>query len=212
MSRTGSRLFVFGAGGHGKVVADAVLARGLVVEGFLEDDAARAESRCLGLPVRAWRSWLDGLADRSAVSVALGVGDNAARAALFERLKRERIAVVAVAHPAAVLARSATLGDGTVVLAGAIVNAEARIGAGAILNTGSVTEHDVVLGDFVHVSPGAALGGGAQVGAGSLIGTGAVVLPGVRVGARARVGAGAVVNRLVPDGATVVGVPARPLP
>jgi acetyltransferase-like isoleucine patch superfamily enzyme len=41
------------------------------------------------------------------------------------------------------------------------------------------------------------------------LGTGAVILPGLTIGAEAIVGAGAVVTQDVPDGATVVGNPAR---
>jgi acetyltransferase-like isoleucine patch superfamily enzyme len=43
------------------------------------------------------------------------------------------------------------------------------------------------------------------------VGTGAVILPGLTIGVDAIVGAGAVVTRDVPDGATVVGNPARPI-
>jgi acetyltransferase-like isoleucine patch superfamily enzyme len=79
-----------------------------------------------------------------------------------------------------------------------------------ILNSGAVVEHDCVVGDGAHVSPNATLTGNVRVGARSWVGAGAVVLPGVRVGDDARVGAGAVVTRAVTDGATVMGVPARP--
>jgi sugar O-acyltransferase (sialic acid O-acetyltransferase NeuD family) len=103
------------------------------------------------------------------------------------------------------------LGAGTVVMALAAVNPDATIGEGSILNTGCVVEHDCRLGRFVHLSPNAALGGGVQIGHRSHLGLGAVALPGVRIGSDVRVGAGAVAHRDVGDGATVVGVPARPI-
>lgn len=78
-----------------------------------------------------------------------------------------------------------------------------------IVNHGAVVDHDCVVGEFAHVAPNATLGGGVSVGRLSMVGAGATVLPGTRIGRGCIIGAGAVVRRDVPDGATVVGVPAK---
>jgi acetyltransferase EpsM len=92
---------------------------------------------------------------------------------------------------------------------GAIVNAKSNIGKHCILNTNSSVDHECVLGDFVHIAPAATLAGNVEVGEGSLIGMGAVVLPYVKIGKWCKIGAGAVVVKDVPDGKTVIGVPAK---
>ncbi len=114
-----------------------------------------------------------------------------------------------VVHPHACIADSAEIGEGTVVFAGATVNALARIGRHAVINTAAVVEHHCVVGDFAAVSPGATLCGCVGVGAGAFVGAGAVVTEGIVIGAESVVGAGAVVIHDVPECATVVGNPAR---
>ena len=203
-------LYVFGASGHGKVVADAALAsHRFAVRGFLDDDPSRHGQVLLGLPVEGG---LDAIQGRQGlVAVALGVGSNAARLAVFSRLIAAGHTVVTVVHPSAVVAAGVTLGDGTFVAPLAVVHTDARLGRACIVNTGAVVEHDDVLGDGVHVSPNAALGGDVTLGDEVHVGLGAVVLPGITVGARSTVGAGACVTHSVEAGATVAGVPARPL-
>ena len=112
-------------------------------------------------------------------------------------------------HPSATFASSALLGMGTVVMAGAIVQARACIGEHCIVNTAAVVEHDCVLGDFVHIAPGAILCGGVHVGKGSFIGAGATVIQSIKIGSNVTVGAGATVVNDIPDGVTVTGTPAR---
>ena len=203
-------LFVFGASGHGKVVADAALANGgSVVRGFLDDNPSRHGQRLLGLPVAGGLEAIQGQEGR--VGVALGVGANRARMTVLERLVSAGHTVVTVVHPSAFVAPGATLDVGTFVAPLAAVHTDARLGRACIVNTGAVVEHDNVLADGVHVSPNAALGGNVTLGAEVHVGLGAVVLPGVTVGARSVVGAGAVVIEDVPEGVTVVGVPARRL-
>lgn len=200
-------LVVYGAGGHGKVVADAARSQGLEVLGFLDDDPSRVSRRVLGeLAVLGDASWLAG---RPSVRVALGIGDNEVRRGLTERLRAGGARLAAVTHRSAVVAPTAQVGAGVVVLACAVVNPDARVGEGAILNTGAIVEHDVQIGAYAHVSPNAALGGGASLGAGAHLGIGAQVSPLCSIGAQTIVGAGAVVVRDLPERVVAYGVPAR---
>lgn len=204
-------LLVFGAGGHGRVVADAARSGGWSLHGFIDDAPGLDGSRVWGLPVfslvqlsRDRPQWLS-------IAVALGIGDNVVRGTVHQRLLAQGIMVATVVHAAAVVATTACLGEGSVVMANATINPDARLGRGCIVNTGAVVEHDCVLEDYVHLSPNAALGGAVTIGARSHLGLGAVALPGVAIGQDARIGAGAAVIRDIEAGVTAVGVPARPL-
>jgi sugar O-acyltransferase (sialic acid O-acetyltransferase NeuD family) len=200
-------LVVYGAGGHGKVVAMVARAAGFRVVAFVDDAAVAAPARAV--PVVRWGA----VRARGGPppAVALAVGDNARREALFRTVRDEGFRTPALVHPASAVAEDARVGEGSVLMPGAIVNPDATLGPGVIVNSAAVIEHDCVVGAFVHLSPNSTLGGGVRVGDRTHVGIGASVLPGVTIGADVRVGAGAVVNRDVPDGTTVVGVPARPI-
>lgn len=200
-----TRIVVFGAGGHGSVVADAALCAGLEVLGFLDDRRAVGDHLSLGR-VLGGRGWWRAQPD---VAVALAVGDNTIRRQLAAELEADGIPLATVIHPSAVVSRTAQLGPGVVVLALAVINAGARVESGAIVNSAAVVEHDVWVGRFAHVSPRAVLAGSARLGELSQLGTGASVLPGVSVGPRCLVGAGAVVTRDVSGDCVCMGVPAR---
>lgn len=208
-------ILIWGGGGHGKVVADLVRALGGEVAGFIDRDPAKVGQAVEpggARVVLAEDVFLEQrVHDASAPvrSVALAIGDNAARLAAFARV--QGVDCPALAHPTAACSPSATFGAGTVVFAQAVVNAAAVVGRAVIVNSGAVIEHDCVLEDGAHVSPGAVLSGGVRVGTRSWIGAGATVIQGVAIGADAIIGAGAVVIRDVPDGVTVVGNPARVL-
>lgn len=209
-------LIVWGAGGHGRVVADAARAAGWHVLGFADrDEALVGQARAGEPPVLLSEAQLQAdLARGSGLpdglrAIALGVGGNEARRRGLAWIPERYLEPVI--HPRAVVSPTASIGRGTVILGGAVVNPGARIGAGVIVNTAAVIEHDVEIEDAAHVSPGAILTGGVRVGAGAWIGAGAIVIPGRRVGRGCIVGAGAVVLRDVPDAFTVVGNPARPL-
>lgn len=202
------RCYVFGAGGHGKVVYDALRAmKGSRSVGFLDDGLTRG-TVVLDAVVEGTLEELPGLL-RLPILIALGVGHNMTREQVAARCKRVDATLMNVVHPAAAISPFAQLSPGVVVMARAVVNASAVVDEGAIINTGAVVEHDVLVGAYAHVSPLAALGGGATLGARSHLGMGACILPGVSVGADCVVGAGAVVIHDLPDGVTAVGVPAR---
>jgi sugar O-acyltransferase (sialic acid O-acetyltransferase NeuD family) len=209
---TKRRLLVYGASGHGKVVADAGRSAGYALAGFIDDSSSKEGQEFFGAPVLTWEHLLDERRHWNEVVIALGIGDNTDRERCFSLVTSSGWEVVTVAHETSVIAPSARVGVGTVLMAGTVVNPDAVIDRGTILNTGSIVEHDNRIGRFVHLSPNVALGGHVTIGDRTHVGLGAVVLPGVEVGSDVRVGAGAVVTRQVGDGLTVVGVPARELP
>lgn len=144
--------------------------------------------------------------------VFVAIGDGRIRQRITRFLVENGIALTNALHPDATLSPKATLGIGVLVCPCVVIHPLARLGDGAIANTSCVIEHECLVGDFAQIAPGAILCGNVTVGEGTLVGAGAVVLPGVTIGAWATVGAGAVVRQDVPDGATVVGNPARLIP
>lgn len=197
-------LVVFGAGGHGKVVADILLAAGLPVFGFV-DDGRDVGEKVLGLPVVGPAAWLRSTRAR----VALGVGDNRARANVAASCQAAGATLVTAIHPRAVVSSSARIEAGAVVMALAVVNPDATIERGAIVNTAAVVEHDCTVGAFAHVSPNAAMAGGCRIGAFAHLGIGAAMLPLTAVGDGTVVGGGALVARDLPPGVIARGIPAR---
>lgn len=203
------RLAVLGASGHGRVIGDAALCAGWRDVVFFDDRYANLHS------VGPW-SIIGSLADMLTApiecdGVIVAIGDNHARLDCQRQLVASGLHLTTLIHPAAVVSQFATLGAGSVVLAGAVVGPFSVIGDAVIINTGATVDHDCVLADGVHVSPGSHLGGAVRVGEESWIGIGAAVRQGIAIGSNVIVGAGAVAVRDVLDGSTVIGVPARPI-
>ncbi len=208
-------LVVLGGGGHGKVVIDALLASeadGRVA--ILDERTELHGTELFGVAVLGGDELLAETASRGFTHFVCGVGGargNLRRRQTFERGLAAGLIPQRVTHPAALLSSRSAIGGGSVALAGATVNADARIGENVILNTRSIVEHDCRVGDHAHIGPGAILSGGAIVGNSALIGAGAVLAPGVTVGESAVVAAGAVVLKNVATGERVAGVPAATL-
>lgn len=186
-------MWLYGASGHGKVIKEIIESRGRTVNGFIDDNPNVIE--LAGLPVRHSAEELD--------DVIISIGGNKIRKMIAERIGC-RIAD-AVYHSSAVISQSAHLQVGTVIMAGAIVNADVRIGRHCIINTGASIDHECNLGDFVHVSPHATLCGNVNVGEGTWIGAGATVIQGITIGRWCLIGAGSVVTKDIPDGWMAVG-------
>lgn len=152
---------------------------------------------------------MDSVADAS--DLIIGIGDNKARKMLAERAASRGARFTTALHPSAQVGIGVEIGQGTVVMANAVINTGSRTGIHVIINTAATVDHDCEIGDFVHLSPGVHLAGNVKVGQGAHIGIGACVIPGVRIGEWAVVGAGATVIDNVAPRSTVVGTPAKPV-
>jgi len=203
-------VIVIGAGGHGRVVADALVAAGASVLGFTDSNGSLHGQVVDGIAVLGDDSALARF-DRAAVSLALGVGSvglPAARERIGEALLRNGWTLATVVHPSAIVSRSAVIEAGAQVMAGAIVQRDVRIGVGAIVNTGAQLDHGCVIGRFTHIAPGVVLSGDVTIGDGSHVGVGAVVVQEISLGRRTVVAAGAVVIADDSGDSILQGVPA----
>lgn len=200
------RLAIFGASGHGKVVADAAEAAGWQEVVFFDDAWPGFQENGPWLVKGDTNALIDSLGEYDGVVVA--IGNNAIRANKQVQLVNAGAPVVTIIHPDATVSRHAQVGSGSVVFAQAVVNACATVGAGVIINTGSVVEHDCLVGDFSHISPNAVLAGGVRLQDQCWVGAGASVRQLLEVGKAAVVGMGAVVTKDVSTGSVVAGNPA----
>ncbi len=203
-----SKLLIVGAGGHGKVVLDCARDTGRW-QGFgFVDDARLLGEETMGVEVVGTRDSLKGLREQYD-SCIVAVGANNARRTLLSLVRQAGFELPSLIHRHAYVSNTATLGQGTVVFAGAVVQAEARVGDGVIINTAATVDHDCVIGDVVHICPGVHLGGSVEIGQGSWVGIGSTVREGIGIGEGVVIGAGACVVSDVPSGVTAIGVPAK---
>jgi len=205
------KVLLYGASGHGRVVADILLSSlsSAQIVGFVDDDQAKQCQQVGQWPVLGNSDLLPELLARGVTGALATIGSNEVRLAKVQCLTRVGFEIVTVIHPSAVVAPDVGVGAGTVIMAGVVVNGGARIGRSAIINTGATVDHDCVLEDAVHISPGAHLAGHVYVGARAHVGIGSCIIQNIRIGEDAVIGAGAVVIRDVPPKQMAIGNPAR---
>jgi sugar O-acyltransferase (sialic acid O-acetyltransferase NeuD family) len=206
------KILILGASGHARVIIDLIEKGGLhEVVGLIAEDGTDG---CTfgGYPVIIGIHDLAKVCEEYQVQrLVAGVGDNWSRSEVIRRATEIMPAgqFVSSSHPSAQIGRHVEIGQGTVVMAGAVVNSGTQIGRHCIINTGACVDHDSVLGDFVSIAPGATLGGSVHVGSRSAVSLGASVVHGITIGQDTVIGAGAVVVRDIGSNVVAYGTPAR---
>lgn len=201
---TKKNIRIYGAGGHSQVIRHVLELCGHHVTKTFDDKPAGVH--------RAYNKVNSGVRENvkdfphEGDPVIIAIGNNQERAEIANFLQCEFEKAI---HPSAWVAENSSIGEGTVVFAGAIVQPNTKIGKHVIINTSASVDHDNIIGDFAHISPKVALCGHVEVGTGSHVGAGAVVIPKVKIGKWCTIGAGAIVLKDVPDYTTVVGNPAK---
>ena len=190
-------IYLYGAGGHAKVILDILKSQGITVSGII-DDNLDIES-LMGIPV-----FHAGIASPLIISI----GSNRIRKNIAEKIGDDSASPF-LCDKSAIISDCASIEKGTVVMQGVIIQTSAKIGKHCIINTGSSIDHDCLIQDYVHIAPRCTLCGGVQIGEGSFIGAGSVVIPNIRIGKWSIIGAGSVVTRDIPDNVIAYGSPCK---
>ena len=204
-------VIIFGAKQLGKAALDIFNSNQVVVYCFLDDDARLHQTEIHNVPVMGNtddEEYLKILGKKTEVFIASD--DAAVRKSLAGKLKEEykQVPVNAI-HKFSYVSEQAWLGHGNLINAGAVIQADCRIGDNCIIQSNAVIETGATLGDYVQVGAGALINAEVKVEEQAFIGSGAVIVGGVKIGKKARVGAGAVVIADVPANQTVFGNPAQ---
>ncbi|MDZ4153192.1 acetyltransferase [Methylicorpusculum sp.] len=206
-----SPLIILGAGGHSKVLINALMMQSAEIIGLTDIDDKKVGKLVMGVQIIGNdNDVFDYPMDSILLINGLGsIGVNSSRRKIFERFISNGYKFASVIHSSAIVSTDSVLSEGVQVMAGAVIQPICHIGKNVLINTGAIVEHDCQIGDHAHIATGSTLSGGVIVGTSSHIGAGATVLQGIKIGEFSIVGAGATVISDVPAGVTVVGVPAR---
>jgi len=201
-------MILIGYSGHAFVAYGILRAAGKTVSGYC--DVQEKENNPFSLAYHGSENSATALEALQQHGFFIAVGDNRLRKKIYENLLQKNILPANAIHPSSVIDGSAHLAaNGVMIAAHVSINPLAVVGTGAICNTSCIIEHECVVGEFAHIGPGAVLCGNVKIGAGSFVGANAVIKQGITVGENVMIGAGAVVVKDVPDGVTVIGVPAK---
>lgn len=194
-----SDYILIGGGEHARVVLDVLLSQGISVAALFDP---KYSGKLFGVAQLGQYNPESFVGAKAIVAI----GNNATRKRVVASSKHSFGQAI---HASAILSTFATVGEGTVIFHGSIIQANSKIGRHVILNTGAQIDHDCLIGDFAHIAPGAILCGTVKVGEGTLIGAGVTVIPGIEIGKWAVVGAGSVVTQSIPAYSVAVGSPAK---
>lgn len=208
-----NRFAIWGCAGHAKVLASLITSQGGQVIAFFDNN--EVSSILTGVPVYigeiGFNTWLEEV--KTIVNVigvvAIGGYRGADRIKIQNLYRATGMRLDPLIHPTAFVCTTAKIGEGSQVLAQAVVAADSRLGEVCIINHRASLDHECVLGNGCHLAPGATLCGCVTVGNNVMVGASAVVLPRLKIGSDSIIGAGAVVTKDVPPGSVIVGNPGR---
>lgn len=189
-------IYIYGAGGHGKVVKDIAIDNGYNNIIFIDD----GDNSHL---------FFEDIKHNNHIPIALGIGDNKTRKLIFNKLQKYNFEILSLVHSSAIILSNVKISNGVIIMPNVNINTDAIIQEGAILNTSCVIEHDCTIERFSHISVGALLAGEVKIGEDSFIGMGSRIIQSISIGKNNIIGAGSVVIRNSKDNQKMVGVPAR---
>lgn len=205
-------IVVVGSSGHAKVVMDILEKEGRYRIAGLIDSFRKAGDRAFDHAILGDETRLPALIQEHHLAGCLiAIGDNWKRHLLAEKVSMiaPGLEFVGAVHPSAQIARGVTIGRGSVIMAGAVVNSDSRVGEFCIINSQASLDHDSIMENYSSLAPGAITGGNVHIGEFSAVSLGANIIHGRRIGRHSVIGAGALVLEDIPEYSIAYGLPAK---
>ena len=205
------KLVVIGTGGHAKVVIDIIESvKKFKIVGLC--DEIGAGEKVAGYKILGKQNDLPELIKKYSIDcVIVGICDNFTRSKVTSLIKETcpSLKFISAIHPNASIAKSVTIGKGSVITNGVIISPHSIVGESCILNTSSSLDHDSVVGSFSSFAPGVRTGGFCNIGDLTALGIGATLTHAINIGEETIIGAGSVVMKDVGSFVVAYGVPAK---
>jgi len=190
------KIYIYGASGHGLVIADIAKANDYEIIVFIDD----GENDHLSF---------DEIKGNNTIPIALGIGSNKVRKILFKKLLEYNFDIVSLVHPSSIISPSVKIGIGTVIMPNVVINAKTVIGDAVILNSSCVIEHENIIEDFVHISPRVALAGNVTIRKNTHVGIGTSIIQGLTIGENCIIGANSTVVKNIKSNVIAFGTPCK---
>ncbi len=205
-------IVIIGGGPHAMSIIDIVeQEEKYQIAGITDTKRVKGE-KLFEYPVLGTQDELDSIMnDHNVIGGIVALGDNYIREKVVQFIEENfpNFKFVKAIHPSVRVAKNATIGEGTVIMAGCIVNVDAHVGKHCIINTNTSFEHCCQMGDYSSLSAGVTTGGYFTLGKYSAIALGVTILDRVSIGENVVVGSGALVMKDIEDNVLAYGSPAK---
>ncbi len=195
------KVAIIGAGKHAMMLKELIVSEGYKFLGYFDERKKKnLKKKILGKlkDVNLFKKKID--------LILLGIGDNLERGLIFKKLKKKNFKFLTFIHSSAKICKSTKIGEGSVVLMGAIINSNSNIEEATIINSGSIIEHDCSIKFSSHICPGSYLAGNVEIGKYSFIGIGSRVIQNIKVVDKVIVGAGSTILNDILKPKTIKGI------
>ena len=194
-------ILIIGAGGHSKVIIDIIHELGnYTIAGIYDDNKTGYFS---GIKIIGKISEIE---NKKSDYFIIGIGNDKIRKKIADEYQLKWATLI---HPKTIIAKTATIKEGTVVCAGAIIQTEVEIGKHCIINTNCSIDHESTIGDYCSICPSSTICGQVKVSESSFIGANSTIIQTIEIGKECIIGAGSVVIRNIPNNSKAVGNPAK---
>ena len=205
------KIIIIGASGHAKVIIDAIEVDGQYnIHGYIDSYKPQGK-KILNYSILGSEDIIPELINKGINKGVIAIGDNYKRAKMAKKILKiaPNFQFISVIHPSAVVSKYVSIGRGSVILAGAIVDVDSKVGDFCIINNTANLGHDSTMENYSSLAPNTSTGGAVFIGKYTAVSIGANVLQSIHVGEHTIIGAGALVTNDIDSYKVAYGIPAK---